>query len=1372
MEDLQRYVMRDGRYVLENVSAQQLLETKAHGTSQGFAPLEPEPTYGLLTKTVIESPVICWALPAQLRSASLNDIALVSERSVQICEVCPDYQLRNVVTKRDFGSKIQNCLVMGDHAYLERAEEKLRASLVRREHDDIDMPDATLPEDPSFVQDGDTIQQLLVLVLEDGDMVFLGCVPTGVGGWRFLSYSENLENIENPEDLNLENPRGPTPSAKLIDLRVHHMAISPSWDYLTLACGDFLLLAKLRPMKEIQRRFHEDQQFDDLILEMRAQSVKGSIHQTAFLHPGIDKRSQIVLLTIVVKQGVSKLVIVEWDTADPLQAIFGGDDFQGYRLEEDFKLPLLVIPLKVECQFLFVTEDKIVIGSDVLSGPPNFMSFALAVREDTGRYRGYHGSHAPLWTAWTRPMRKNEFFNGFSDMGRTYAPKDAVYLAREDGWIFFIEIAAGATIGAAVSMGPVSCDIDTAFTSVGIGVIPIDGRTKNFTGDLILACGRTGPGAICMVEARKCLEEVGPLLSWSPTVDFAVTGDVSSTQQAPADKVNAQQETPEKVYMCSGTGASGSILEMRYGIQAKIGLDLEYPSPIRHGWVISKYEAIPDDGFWILLALPEHSTLLEISHDFSEVSEKDTHTTGFDMSSVTLAVHVATDFVVQVTTTGITVVSSHNTGRHSIQEVTNAPLSTVANAAISDNIIALAMFSSSESAIAVVCLSPDGLSLKRSIPVEGEITCLCLCRVSGGLFILAGIWKDNCSRLVVYTIEAEQPYLLLDEGRSLEIEKAHGDQYLSNENGNGTCGPLTSIISTHTDYDKQLFVIGTRNGDVLTVQTDLTSRVLDCEVDRHRFGVATSQVFTGPSDRDATTVLVCNDAGLAAMRGFDRQRRCRLYENAFRVWFTDAKRQNMASPLINSVVAMDQSTNQRDPISIMIAGSRILVTEMQLGPAPVPRIFPVGGTPLKIMYSECLNAIVAIVSKHGRPSLHFLDPSTGADISLPVMKEAKADKVDYIEGLGRRHTKISALSEWCCVTDRGGILKCLVILMNSQDRTRVLLVGADHGGSTTAKESLRKIRFWQSHDKKIGPGAPVALATNKDGIFVSIENTVYYLGLATKPDGGMALRVHRKHDLPSTVIKMQLVGDNLHVATVKHSVVVLNAKYFPLNNRAPLNIRSDMSRRNGIQSIVVDAYNGGGEQQHITLLSDPMCGIHGLGLPGPRSSTLRLKFRGEVGGSIRKFAQARTCPVWVENRTPYKLLECGTPESCILGLTIDGSVIQFSLLSEAEWRLLRYIQNLAVEHPGICPWCPARLTEDLSLDPSPKTNMHIDGDILARIVERRGSLEEMLGTGQHLDEAWYLLQQLQRPASTEMDSLAPSVDALYEVLLYYTSSAL
>lgn len=59
----------------------------------------------------------------------------------------------------------------------------------------------------------------------------------------------------------------------------------------------------------------------------------------------------------------------------------------------------------------------------------------------------------------------------------------------------------------------------------------------------------------------------------------------------------------------------------------------------------------------MLLALPQSSALLHISHDLSEVVEKVQNEVKFDLLSTTLAVHVAKDAVIQITTTHATIVS-------------------------------------------------------------------------------------------------------------------------------------------------------------------------------------------------------------------------------------------------------------------------------------------------------------------------------------------------------------------------------------------------------------------------------------------------------------------------------------------------------------------------------------------------------------------------------------------------------------------------------------------------------------------------------------------------------------------------------------------
>jgi hypothetical protein len=124
-----------------------------------------------------------------------------------------------------------------------------------------------------------------------------------------------------------------------------------------------------------------------------------------------------------------------------------------------------------------------------------------------------------------------------------------------------------------------------------------------------------------------------------------------------ADKVRTRSLVPERIFACSGRGAAGAIVELRYGIQAKIGLDLLYNSPIRRCWAIPSFDDNPEASFFILLALPENSALLQVSHDLAEVSEKGQNAVSFDLLSTTLAVHASKDIIIQITTTHATIMS-------------------------------------------------------------------------------------------------------------------------------------------------------------------------------------------------------------------------------------------------------------------------------------------------------------------------------------------------------------------------------------------------------------------------------------------------------------------------------------------------------------------------------------------------------------------------------------------------------------------------------------------------------------------------------------------------------------------------------------------
>ncbi|KAL1971397.1 hypothetical protein VTN31DRAFT_3426 [Thermomyces dupontii] len=74
----------------------------------------------------------------------------------------------------------------------------------------------------------------------------------------------------------------------------------------------------------------------------------------------------------------------------------------------------------------------------------------------------------------------------------------------------------------------------------------------------------------------------------------------------------------------------------------------------------------------------------------------------------------------------------------------------------------------------------------------------------------------------------------------------------------------------------------------------------------------------------------------------------------------------------------------------------------------------------------------------------------------------------------------------------------------------------------------------------------------------------------------------------------------------------------------------------------------------------------------------------------------------------------------VYGTSMNGSVHRITVLTEKEWRLLRFLQNLCSQDPAISPLLSARKRRWTwaNIEPSSKkpSDMHINGDILARLL--------------------------------------------------------
>ncbi|KAK6957381.1 hypothetical protein Daesc_000165 [Daldinia eschscholtzii] len=1338
---LQTYVLENDEWVARTITADELMrDNSTPHRKTGRQSFSKPPTCGLLTRTVVESPVIRWVLPVQLRSAQHNDVALIGDNCVQICELGRDRQLHDVVRKKDFGSRIRNAVVMGSPQYSRKTSESNEDSThVKVEDGDSETAAMgnTLPGHRDV--NSKLPPQILVLVLERGDLVFLFLQQGPANSWVFFTSTHKI------------------PAQRLI-CPGFHMAIDPSSNFLVVACSETLfIMFQLHSMEDLQTQYALKQPFQP-IKNRAARSVRGIIHKIEFLHPTHGNEIQVIMMVILVQPEISRLAIYEWDSRLDIPETFMDEQF-GYRLDNDYRMPLLVVPLKVRNAFLVITERITATCSNILSGSPVFVQFELVNREDTSLH---HGTREPLWIAWTRPIRHPPFYDS----------KDVIYLAREDGFINFLECGDEFEIETSVSMGSVDCNIDTAFASL-----------FHPWGDILVTGGDSGPGA---VQARQSPQRIGSIPNWSPIVDFAMTtsarGAIEENNEDPnsfslASNGNIVLSQQEKIFACSGRGMSGAITEFRYGIQARIGLDLTYSSNIRQCWAISDFSGLAEDGFFLILALPNESAVLHLTRDLAEASEKDHEAIPYDLSSTTLAVCEADGGVIQITTNYITIATPTGCSQSLISDVIRDHSTFVAYATVKSNVIALAVYSGSKFSIVLLGIIGLEVSLRKVFDVEGEITCIAAEHFDNSLVVLAGLQQGGDQILAIYPTEVDRqasvaPILL-------KLRSAHPVPNLNATSaiGNNTFGALTSIVSLGEHSGKLVIVTGTRNGDVLTIRLD-KSQPETHEVYRDRLGVSPSHVYSGNIVGESDSVLVCTDAELAIMSRYVPEGEGGHFEEINSVWPTDGDRPSMPSPPTNSVASLfEQLPEYGKSTMVMIAGPRIMVTELQPRPKLVPRYFSVHGTPVKVLYSKRLEALVTVVSKDGLPSLHFLDPVTGYDLSRPLEREKLNEGynyygADYITGLGNPDTRAMSLTTW---SYRAGNIHgdWIVLAMRRRDNEGLLLIiSADIEDVPARPDSPRRIRFWTKFDRKIRDGPIWSVATDEHGVFLCVGSCVQYHIIEQNK-----FKVVRQHELPSPASWMQVVNGRLHALTTKHSLVILDYQSESLGDSSQMvRLHTDDTCRIGLHSIEVRT-----PLSPITILSDPMCGVHGLWAPTENERPLSLVFQAELQGSVRRFAQGYTRAPWnsFKKRARYGCLQSSPPGSDIIGLTIDGSLQHFTLLGEDAWRLLRFIQNLAMVSPAICPHTSLDIAaDDPDLEPraDPKLNMQVDGDILQRCLEKR-ALEELVSQPQHIRRFRELLEPLDEDrfltlSRQEPDSNTACYELGYSILKYYLSPIL
>lgn len=138
----------------------------------------------------------------------------------------------------------------------------------------------------------------------------------------------------------------------------------------------------------------------------------------------------------------------------------------------------------------------------------------------------------------------------------------------------------------------------------------------------------------------------------------------SPNRSTPANDRAAEQGAQTRQHIqCFLPWPKGSVVQWRWGIQARIGLDIETGEPIRQAWTFTTRHG-SETVLYGLLALPHSSTVLRFSESLDQVDMVPAEDTPFDLVSRTLHVVQVSDIIVQVSETSINVATPR--GRYDV----------------------------------------------------------------------------------------------------------------------------------------------------------------------------------------------------------------------------------------------------------------------------------------------------------------------------------------------------------------------------------------------------------------------------------------------------------------------------------------------------------------------------------------------------------------------------------------------------------------------------------------------------------------------------------------------------------------------------------
>lgn len=259
----------------------------------GKPPPGPPPVVGIISKTLVRSPVTRRLFPARLRCRSCHDIVFLGEDFFHVKQIDRNGRLHHIGTKTGFRSPIRSAGIIG-----QTPKPIYQGPLSIYPGPHFNDEDPVVPEHIP--------PQFLVLALEDPPELRFLIVDSQQD--RPLRFQERIHPLPAGTDF-LTQP------GRLI-------AVDPnSRAFAVAACEKNILIYRLKSTTELSDEYSTNKNTWDPIMEDCSLKIDGSILCMDFLHMSSSHDSHIALVLIVATNGRTRVYWYIWNFAEePLRA--------------------------------------------------------------------------------------------------------------------------------------------------------------------------------------------------------------------------------------------------------------------------------------------------------------------------------------------------------------------------------------------------------------------------------------------------------------------------------------------------------------------------------------------------------------------------------------------------------------------------------------------------------------------------------------------------------------------------------------------------------------------------------------------------------------------------------------------------------------------------------------------------------------------------------------------------------------------------------------------------------------------------------------------------------------------------------------------